>query len=172
MGLWRPCGGLLAPLGPPGPLQGRSGTAPGPLLGRPWGFFGPPWGNLGPTWSQRGPQDGLQEAPRAPLGSHVLLCRMETRKSVPKKVKNDSFATTDSVRCQAPCAWFSAQLNSLCLETDVCKKSISPWFLRYFWRLRLCGQHPRQSRREANMSPERGPEAKKTAASGATRPEG
>ena len=70
-------GGLLGAswrlLGPPG----RSRVAPGPLLGPSWAALGGSWAELGaklgPAWSQLRPQDGLEEAPGAPFGNHVLL---------------------------------------------------------------------------------------------------
>ena len=69
IGLWRPPGGPLGPLGGPGPLLGRSGSVQGPCLGPSWAALGSSWAqhgtNMGPKWAQHGLKievRGLSEA--------------------------------------------------------------------------------------------------------------
>ena len=58
IGLWRPPGGPLGPLGGPGPLLGRSGSVQGPCLGPSWAALGSSGAQhgakMGPTLAQHG----------------------------------------------------------------------------------------------------------------------
>ena len=134
IGLWRPPGGPLGPLGGPGPLLGRSGSVQGPCLGPSWaalGNMGSTWGqngaNFGPTW----PENRSPGAVASTLGSKLV-----------SRAVWGPFSAFFSLGKPCRNAWQEVRVacfECICLcSLDKCQKTLLPLGSLFFDRFLAC----------------------------------